>query len=162
MNLTKNWKKEIKEVWGIEFLADPEKAPSDVLWTTRCSKTKNCDGGLPQDFYVSPLNRLFYAFAREHGKRYAVISDKYGLHFDCERLPYYDVHPSNLSEKQKKLLGKKIRGKALAQGFNTIIFYNNSPLRSAPYFEILSKTGLAVLFVTRLLQCAKNHRRITP
>jgi hypothetical protein len=86
----------------------------------------------------------------EHSLRYGVLSDKYGLHLDDEKLPYYDVHPSKLNQRNKEELGRLIRDKAIAQGFTAFIFYNPSPLMSVPYFEMLYCSGLDLFYTTRL------------
>lgn len=152
IRMSRDWKVEIKRAWGIDYLEDPRAAPERALWITRCSKTKRLATGFPRDLYVSQLNLFFYGFVHAHRKRYGIVSDKYGLHLDIEKLPYYDIHPSELSEKQKELLGQKIRKKAQSADFQILIFYNNSPLMSKPYFEILSASGLEIFFVTRLPQ----------
>jgi len=147
----RNWKEEITEQWGIEVINDSVAVPRHVLWTTRCSRTKeDRQRGLPEEMYVSALNRYFYRYVKSHGLRFGVLSDKYGLHLDTERLAYYDVHPRDLSATQKMLLGRLIARKASAKGFSTILFYNSSPLMSKPYFEMLAHSGLRILYMTRL------------
>src|SRR5687767_10553912 len=109
----RNWKEEVTEQWGIEVINDPVAVPRHVLWTTRCSRTKeDRQRGLPEEMYVSALNRYFYFYVKSHGLRFGVLSDKYGLHLDTERLAYYDVHPRELSGTQKVLLGRLIARKA--------------------------------------------------
>lgn len=121
-----------------------------VLWTTRCSKTKRRKSGRPTELYDSYITRYFYKFAIDRDLQYAIISDKYGLHFSDETLPYYNIHPSALSLEEKLVLGKEIYKKARTRGFKKIVFYNNSPLMSRPYLEMLSKTGMEIFFTTRL------------
>ena len=149
--LTANWRSEIQEYWGIHVLNWHIPLVREILWVTRCSKTKNgVASGTPKELYVSPVNKYFYRCMERQGLRYGVLSDKYGLHFDNEELPYYDVHPSDLSQHDKERLGQLVRDKTLAQGFTQIIFYNPSPLMSVPYFEILHYSGLEVFYTTRL------------
>jgi hypothetical protein len=100
--------------------------------------------------YKSPVNRFFYRFVRAHGLPYAVVSDRYGLHFADEVRPWYDVHPSQLTREDKRALGAIVRRKAIRRGFRAVVFYNNSPLMSVPYLEILSSSGLGLFFTTRL------------
>lgn len=147
---THDWKERLARQWGIGLVENPSLEVPNALWTTRCSKTKRVGRGLPEQMYASPLNQLFYRFVNGRGLRFAVVSDKYGLHMDDERLPYYDIHPSALCGSQKRALGGLIRRKALAAGFSTIVFYNNSPVMSKPYFEMLAHSGLKVLYTTRL------------
>jgi len=148
------WKEELAREWKIEVAENPVVATPTLLWTARCSNIKRVRRGLPEQMYTSYLNQFFYRFVKSHGLRFAVVSDKYGLHMDNERLPYYDVHPSELSAAQKQALGRLIRRKALAAGFSSIIFYNNSPRMSKPYFEMLASSGLKILYTTRLA-CAE-------
>ena len=150
MTFGKNWREDIRRWWGIETLEDPTAAPPDILWTTRCSQTKRRVSGRPEEVYVSILNRRFYRFVKDRGLRFGVLSDKYGLHMDDERLAYYDMHPSQLLPAQKVLLGGLIRQKTAAAGFDAVAFYNNSPLMSKPYFEMLAHSGLKVFYTTRL------------
>ena len=159
MVLTANWRNEIHAFWGISILDQLDDLVKDALWVTRCSKTKNgvaC--GIPRELYVSPVTKYFYRWMEQHGWRYGVLSDRYGLHFDDERLPYYDVHPSDLSQYDKEQLGKLIRDKALARGFTQLIFYSPSPLMSVPYFEMLYYSSLNVFYTTKLARCILGFR----
>ncbi len=151
MLLTSNWRIEIQERWGTQLLGHLDRPIRDVLWITRCSKTKNgvcC--GMPKELYVSAVNKHFYRFVEERGVRYGVLSDKYGLHLDDERLPYYDVHPSQLTKQDRQRLGRLVRHKVLGQGFDQVVFYSPSPLMSIPYFEILHYSGLRTFYTTNL------------
>ena len=103
-------------------------------------------------YNLSSSTRHFYSYVITRGLQFAVLSDKYGLHFSDESLPYYDIHPSALTHEDKKNLGLLIRGKALTRGYEKIVFYNNSPLMSVPYLEMLSYSRLEVFFITRLSQ----------
>lgn len=150
MPLTSNWKVEIKQLWSVSAVQDLSDVPEGVLWTSRCSRTKKRRRGRPHELYVSPLNRHFYAFARNHGLRYGILSDKYGLHMDDERLSYYDVSPSDLRLEEKRALGVMIHEKATELGFEGIVFYNNAPLMSVPYFQMLCFSGMPSFFLTRL------------
>lgn len=151
MRLSAKWRAEIRDIWGIVVLESVKRVPQNALWTTRCSRTKNKrTWGRPKDFYVSTINQFFYKWAEEQGVRYGVLSDKYGLHLDDEELEYYDLHPSALTDSDKRRLGELIRRKALEAGFNSIAFYNPSPLMSVPYFEMLHYSELKVFYTTKL------------
>jgi hypothetical protein len=100
--------------------------------------------------YDSYITRYFYGFVLKHGLPFAIVSDKFGLHFSDERLEYYDIHPRILSRGERTALGRVIGRKALGRGYQTIVFYNNSPLQSGPYFEMLSATDLTVYYTTKL------------
>lgn len=156
-----NWQKTLRQKYGIRCLTQDELAifinSNNILWTTRCSATKSCKKGTPLEMYDSYLNRHFYRFVLQKGLPYAVLSDKYGLHFSGEKLDYYDIHPTRLSTKEKILLGEKIRRKAQSCGYDRIVFYNNSPLMSKPYFEMLSNSRLIVYYLTCLRDCNKMN-----
>ena len=150
-SLTSDWELEILDKWGIRRIHGMEYKPETLLWTTRCCKTKRDQAlGRPKDFYVShPV--LFFCNLMERTKlRYGILSDRYGLHLDCEELEWYDIHPTSLSTKDKERLGKLIRQKALLMGFDSIAFYSNTPLMSVPYFEMLYYSRLNTWYTTRL------------
>jgi len=151
MRLTANWQYEIRERWGISMLSQCSPLVENVLWVTRCSKTKKgIYRGTPKDLYVSPINRYFYTYMEQRGLPYGVLSDKYGLHMDDEELEYYDIHPKELTEYDKGMLGELIRKKACGRGFSKLVFYNPSPLMSIPYFEMLYYSGLEIFYTTVL------------
>jgi len=151
MRLTDNWRSEIQGCWGIRVLNWHSPPVGETLWITRCSKTKNgVHRGTPKDLYVSPINKYFYAYMEKQGLPYGVLSDKYGLHMNNEELEYYDVHPKELTEYDKRLLGELIREKACGRGFSELVFYNPSPLMSVPYFEMLYYSGLIIFYTTVL------------
>jgi hypothetical protein len=148
--LTSAWKEQIRDYWGIQHFESVNISKSIYLWVTRCSKTKKANGGFPSQLYLSSLNQHFYKFVQARKLRYGILSDKYGLHLDREWLPSYDIHPSTLADEEKKILGRLIREKALNNGFTQIIFYNNSPLMSVPYFQMLYYSGLSTFYTTNL------------
>ena len=145
MKLTKNWREEIFNEYGI--VTGIPQDTNNTLWVTRCSKTKSVNGGIPRELYVSKLNLRFYDYVESHNYKYGVLSDKYGLHLQDESLEYYNTHPSQLSNDDKIELGKMIAQKANGK---TLVFYNTSPIQSIPYFEMLSHSGLTVYFTTKL------------
>jgi hypothetical protein len=149
------WKENLERDYNIHHIAVDVLAKlltdRKVLWTTRCCKTKYRKSGRPTELYNSYITRYFYRFAIDKDLPYAIISDKYGLHFSDETLPYYNIHPSALSLEEKLLLCKDIYKKAKSRGFNKLVFYNNSPLMSKPYLEMLSEARLKVFFTTRLV-----------
>ncbi len=151
MLLSAGWRVNLEKIWGIRVLSQGHTLPEHVLWVTRCSKTKSgITRGTPKEMYVSAINRYFYRHLERWGKRYGVLSDRYGLHFDNEELPWYDVHPSQLSQEDKRRLGQIIRDRAMREGFRTIVFYAPAPLMSVPYFEMLYFSGLELFYTTRL------------
>ena len=141
----------LRKKWGIKTISFGKEIPADCLWVTRCSKIKSkAIKGKPKDLYCSYINKYFYKHMEKRGLPYGVISDKYGLHLSDEKLPSYDIHPSLLTSYDKMRLGKIIKWKCNKRGFKRIIFYNNSPLMSFPYFEILFYSNLEVFFITNL------------
>lgn len=123
--------------------------PPNTLWCTRCCPVKAVRHGRPDQLYGSPSLAPFFRFVRG-ARRFGVLSDLYGLHLDIEVLGAYDVHPSSLTDERKRELGAMVRAKCEAHGFATIIFYNNSPIMSLPYFEMLGASGVPVWYTTRL------------
>jgi hypothetical protein len=148
--MTQSWRDNILRDWGIRHTVVESLEVHDHLWTSRCSRTKNVPAGKPRDLYQSNVLEEFYDFARLSGIRYGIVSDLYGLHMDDEILPHYDVHPSMLSRTEKRKLGAIVGEKATAAGYRSLVFFAHSPLMSKPYFEILSSSGVEVLFVTTL------------
>jgi len=100
--------------------------------------------------YESPYLTKFYRFVTSKELRYGIVSDKYGLHLDNEKLRFYDLHPSELSESRKCELGKIIGLKTRECGFDSLVFYNTSPIRSVPYFKMLANSGLHVYYTTKI------------
>jgi hypothetical protein len=84
------------------------------------------------------------------GLNHAIVSDLYGLHFPDVWKPVYDTPPGDLSVAERRSLGRNIGHQARRRGFSRLCFYNNSPIMSRPYFEVLSHSGLTVLYHTRL------------
>ena len=149
--LTPGWREEFARRWGAVTLSESDVAASrHRLWATRCCRIKSGLGGRPREMYRSPLVQHFLAFAEASGLAYAIVSDKYGLHFPEERVAYYDLGPWDLSSVARKALGEVVGAQAQERGHKEILFYNTSPLMSRPYLEILSSSGLRVFFTTRL------------
>lgn len=121
------------------------------LFVTRCSRCKaHIERGTPSELYRGTIPQYFFRAMNQLKLRYAVLSDKHGLHIDSETLAAYDLHPSALNDLQKMALARIIKAKALGLGSTRIIFYNNSPLQSVPYFQMLFYSGLETYFCTRL------------
>jgi hypothetical protein len=86
----------------------------------------------------------------ELGYPFAILSDLYGLHFAGEVRAPYDLHPTRLSRRMRQELGLRIAAQFRAAGRETLVFFNDSPILSRPYFEILGYARLPTYFVTRL------------
>lgn len=149
----KDWKSYLSEL-GIKHIADSKTFweiynSSNAIICSRCSKTKTGkDKATPKEFYVSAINLRFYKAMEENNLYYAILSDKYGIHFCDEKLDYYDVHPSQLTSEHKINLGKIIEKKCAEKNIDTIIFQNESPLMSRPYFEMMLNTNLKLYYVS--------------
>jgi hypothetical protein len=146
-----DWREEIWRRWGIATV-DPEAVPRDrqTLWTTRCCRIKSEMGGTPKDLYRSELPQRFLHRMARLGLRHAIVSDLYGLHFPDVRMAAYDTAPGDLDPAERRMLGEQIGEQARGRALACLCFYNNSPLMSRPYFEILSHSGLPVMYHTRL------------
>lgn len=148
-----DWPEEIWARWRVA-ITDPDKIISDpmILWTTRCCRIKSAAGGTPRELYRSDLPQRFLQRMADLRLPHAIVSDLYGLHFSHAWKASYYTAPSDLDTAQRRRLGEKIGTQARAEGFALLSFYNNSPIMSRPYFEILSHSGLKLLFHTRLPQ----------
>lgn len=147
---SKNWKKVLSDEYGFNYILNKNEIPSECLWSTSCSKTKkNGKKAFPSEIYRGRSNKTFYRYVEKFNLVYGVLSDKYGIHMLDEKLPYYDIHPSQLSYLDKNKLGKKVKQK-LKNYSDGIIFYYPSPLLSKPYFEILWYSGLEVSYISRI------------
>jgi len=145
------WRSEIQQRWGIDVIQPTQTfGDSRTLWTTRCCKIKASNGGIPRELYQSVIPQRFLQRMARLGWPHAIVSDLYGLHFPEVVLPSYDTAPSELNADERRELGCKIADQARARGFDSIHFYNNSPVLSRPYFEILAHTGLPLRFHTQL------------
>lgn len=149
--LSKEWVKTLLDSYKFQYVKEIDQIPKKALWTTSCSKTK-CSKklGYPKDFYLGRYNKLFYKYTDLYNIDYGIISDKYGIHMQDECLDYYDIHPSNLSLKDKFNLGQIIREKIADYGYKNIIFYYPSPLQSKPYFQILWYSKLPVYYISKI------------
>lgn len=148
---SKAWKRILIQDFGFKYIEHWNEIPSNAIWTTSCSKTKNCEKkGLPSDFYLSRNNLLFYKYAESFNLDYGIISDKYGIHMKDETLSNYDIHPKELSLNDKFELGNKIKNKLEKRGYKNLIFYYPSPLLSKPYFQILWYSSLTVYYISNL------------
>lgn len=148
---TKDWKKVVIDQFKFNYVQKSVDIPTNALWTTSCSKTKNNKKkGVPKEFYTGKYNLLFYKFMKEYELDYGVLSDKYGIHMFDEKLSYYDIHPTALDWKDKRKLGNKISKKLKKYGFKELIFYFPSPLLSKPYFEILWFSKLPVSYISSI------------
>lgn len=162
-----NWVLELKERYGLEVLTVTKlkelMGSNRVLYVTRCCATEVQDAqGLPERMYANFINNALYAFGRSYKRPFAVVSDLYGLHFQGEVRPRYDLHPSNLTAEQVMALGKRIRRLAIGSGFKTLVYYTNSPQRAiaGPYLDMLKASRLKCYFTTWLPR--PGHLKPTP
>ncbi len=147
----RHWATDVPRVFGITPIT-PGELTEETLLTTRCSVTKAVGKpkARPKEFYVSPLNLRFYRMCEQLGRRYGILSDLYGIHFDDEELPFYDVHPSELTDDRLIELGRIIGTKCRTRRIARVAFYNTSPIMSKPYFCMLAASELKVYFLTML------------
>ncbi len=158
---SKLWKDVIIDEYGFNYISKFDQIPSDGIWTTSCSKTKTSPKKrIPKNFYQGRYNKLFYKYAEKFNLKYGILSDKYGIHMYNEKLEFYDIHPKELSNKNKKELGLKIRKKINKYGFKNIIFYYPSPLLSHPYFEMLWYSKIPIYYITKIQLIEKKFNFI--
>lgn len=70
----------------------------------------------PQELYKSGRIQGFMKRCEEEGVDWAIFSDKYAFVFPSDRIGWYEKHPDNVSEKEKKQLFEK--------AFNTLSNYD--------------------------------------
>ncbi len=152
----KSWREDISRV-GIQYMDDPRRvlelvSNHDVLICSRCSRTKGdkTDKAVPKNFYVSKTNLQFYKWCEELNIKYGILSDLYGLHLWDKKKKFYDIHPSSLSQKQFKKLAKKIKKIMCKNRWSTFLYWNASPIMSAPYFYMMLLTGFKIYYITKL------------
>jgi hypothetical protein len=150
----KDWREKLAEA-GIIYLETAEgvkaaMARYKLLATSRCSKTKTKQTGVPKEFYVSSQNMAFYNWCERHKLRYGILSDEYGIHMDNEVREYYDIHPSKVSDEGFKKLAGLARAQLDRLGYQGVIYFNSSPIMSVPYFYLMQLTGTKVFYITKL------------
>jgi hypothetical protein len=154
---SKVWKKILTKNYEFTYIDSLNKIPSNALWSTSCSKTKSkLKKGYPSEFYLSKYNLLFYKYVESLNFDYGVISDKYGIHLQNEKLQNYDIHPTKLSFEDKLELGQKIKVKVKNSGYENLIFYYPSPLMSKPYFQMLWYADIPVYYISNIKMLEKR------
>ena len=152
----KNWEEEIKEHYGIIHVKSlkevRELQKNGSLLCSRCSKQKiNVSGkSIPKYLYTGNLNRSFYRWCEFYNFNYAILSDKYGVIYDNEKVERYDKHPSTLEEQDFIKLAQTIKKKMKKGKYKSFTFYNTSPIMSKPYFYMMYLTGFPIYFITKL------------
>lgn len=132
---------------------------SKTLFLVRCCGVKSkIEKGLSKDIYISNINQNFYKQMENNNYDYATISDKYGIVYPNDLIENYDLHPSKLTEQEKLNLVNKIKDQ-LRDKYDTLIFYNFSPLMSIFYLKILKQTGLKIYFISKLDILNKIRKR---
>ncbi len=61
----------------------------------------------PQELYKSPRIQGFIERCKGEGVEWAIFSDKHALVFPTDKIGWYDKHPDDVSEEEKKLLFNK-------------------------------------------------------
>lgn len=157
MNTPTNWESHIFQEYNIEMIKSVESLQgifeeNQVLFTTRCSKTKIKESGVfyPHQLYTNRENIQFYSVMNKNNFNFGIISDLHGLVFSDEMISPYDKHPSELSPEDYINLGGTINDKMSSRNYDTLIFYNSSPKLSTPYFKILKQSKLKVYYITKL------------
>jgi hypothetical protein len=150
------WREDLQRE-GIIYVSDPEEvrrllAEKIVLPCTRCSKTKGSEGdeAVPRNFYLSRQNIRFYEWAEAYNLEYGILSDLYGMHFWDVKKPFYDIHPSSLTEEQFQELGRLIKEEMDSRGYRAALYWNSSPVMSVPYFYMFKMAGIQVYYITKL------------
>lgn len=148
----KNWKKTIKEFYDIEHVETlSDYNIKDSIFLSRCSSKKSGRSrGTPAQMYWGSVNRKFYSMMEQFNLFYGICSDKLGVVFSDEEFDNYDVHPADITDQDKRNLGKIIAKKLKEKGFTGAFFFNTSPLLSRPYFEMLYYSQIPIKYFSDL------------
>lgn len=149
-----NWKESLArefKIICIETINQISSILGNCLWTISCSLRKsNLKKTIPEKLYISKINQFFYRYMKKYKLPYATLSDKYGLIFSNEKVENYDLHPSNLTNKDFINLGKQLQEKFKSINFSTIIFYGKAPLMNVPYFKMLYYSKIPSFYLRNL------------
>lgn len=148
----KDWVNTIKRYYNIDYLTSLSPfSGKKILFSTGCSAKKSGkERGTPSEMYWGMKNLNFYKMMDRFGLDYGICSDFLGIVFKDEVFDNYDVHPSDINDQIKRDLGKTISEKVTKRGYNTVLFFNGSPLQSRPYFEMLHYSDLKIYYFTKL------------
>ena len=129
----------------LELLED-----SATLLISNCSRTKGSSGdsAYPDQFYKGSMAQRTIRFAKWHKLPYGILSDLYGIHFHDECLPFYNIHPSQVVDKE--LLAGKLQEKCRDRGITKLVYCNSSPIRARFYLDLILMAGLQAVYTTQL------------
>lgn len=160
--LGKSWKKDLKdqgiEVVPVHALKTLLNDFPRILICSRCSRNKNTtkESQFVKDLYISNTHSAFCKWAISLDREYGILSDKHGLIFHDEKIEYYDVHPSQLTDDDFIQLSLMIKNKMKKRKYDAFLFYNPSPLMSIPYFTMMSLTKFPIHYTTQLYPVVKR------
>lgn len=125
------------------------------IYITHCSAAKDAslEGSgekvTPDKLYTAAPLQRFVRTCQEMGADWAIFSDKYGVIFPREKIPWYEKHPSKVTDAEYlKLLAGFIQRLG---GYDEIWFYHN-PGRFHPLYKRL---------VTEIQAAGKNIHLFT-
>ncbi len=103
-----------------------------------CTASKNPEGLTPLTLYKGGPFSLMVRHARQRCKRIVIMSAKYGLLEESDRVQYYDTFIDDLTDDQKFLLMRGVR-----DTLNCIMWRNSSVLSYLwkPYWAVFSEAN---------------------
>lgn len=119
------------------------------IYITHCSAKKNesfRDSGelvLPEELYTSINIQRFIEKCKKENVEWAIFSDKFGVIFPRDRIPWYDKHPNKVSEIEFKKLLQNLVSKLFI--FNEIWFYHNPGRFHSFYKKLIDNAKLEKL-----------------
>jgi len=112
----------------------------------------------PQALYQSSKIQGFIKSCEEEGVEWAIFSDKYAFVFPSDRIRWYEKHPKDVSEQEKKQL--------FDNAFNTLrnydctYFYYNPGRLHPLYRELVNEMkmrGINIQEITSKYEIVKNQ-----
>jgi len=123
---------------------------SDTMLISNCSRTKGTQGDVafPKKFYLGSNAQKTIKFAEQLNIPYGILSDLYGIHYHDEALAFYDIHPTEVPDKEE--LARVLKKKCEERGVKQVIYCQSSPAMGRFYIDLLLMAGLKVYYVTSL------------
>lgn len=157
MNVWSDYRKHIYDTWGIKTIDTRKefeelKRSFNLLICTGCSANKKEDGLAykPSELYLGSKNINFCRVMLSNNYAFGILSDLHALCLEDERYSSYDVHPSQLIEEDFIRLGTNIKNKMISNKYNSLLYYNPSPIMGSPYFKMLSHIDFPVSYFSKL------------
>ena len=114
------------------------------LYITHCSREKDTaleksgERATPDRLYTSPVLKRFIRHCQSQGLAWAIFSDKYGVVFPQETIPWYSKPPSEVTEEEFAALLENFTTRLA--GYDEIWFYQRAG-ETHPLFQRVMELG---------------------